>query len=115
MLSRDNLNKIINRTRKGGGEIVGLLGNGSAFYGPALSAIKMAESYLHDTKRMLPCAAYLSGQYNVHDMFVGVPVIIGKNGVEKIIELPLTKNETDLLSQSINSVKTSVDEVNKNL
>merc|ERR1711981_921784 len=77
MLSRDRLNKIIERTRKGGGEIVGLLGNGSAFYGPALSAIQMAESYLYDKKRMLPCASYLTGEYSVNDLFVGVPVIIG--------------------------------------
>jgi len=115
MISRKRLDAIIERTRKGGGEIVGLLGNGSAFYGPALSAIKMAESYLYDKKRMLPCASYLKGQYNVKDLFVGVPVIIGKDGVEKIIEVPLTSNEHDLLMKSVNSVKASVDEVNKNI
>jgi len=115
MISRDRLDAIIQRTRKGGGEIVGLLGNGSAFYGPALSAIKMAESYLYDKKRMLPCASYLRGEYNINDLFVGVPVIIGKNGVEKIIEVPLTSGENDLLMKSVNSVKASVDEVNKNI
>jgi malate dehydrogenase len=115
MISREKLDEIITRTRKGGGEIVGLLGNGSAFYGPALSAIRMAESYLYDRKRMLPCAAYLRGEYNVNDLFVGVPVIIGKEGVERIIEVPLTENENELLLKSVNSVKTSVDEVNKNI
>jgi malate dehydrogenase len=113
ILSKENLDKIIIRTRKGGGEIVQLLGNGSAFYGPALSAIKMAESYLYDKKRLLPCAALLNGEYGVNNLFIGVPVIIGSKGIEKVIELPLSKNEMQSLSQSINSVQTCVNEVNK--
>jgi malate dehydrogenase len=75
----------------------------------------MAESYLYDKKRMLPCAAYLDGEYGVKDMFVGVPVIIGNSGIEKVIEVPLTENERTLLSKSIDSVKKSVNEVNKNI
>lgn len=95
MLSRQKLNQIIERTRKGGGEIVGLLGTGSAFYSPALSAIKMIESFLNDKKRLMPCAALLSGEYGVDNLFLGVPVIIGKDGVEKVVELPLSQNEKD--------------------
>ena len=87
------LDAIVDRTRKGGGEIVALLKTGSAFYAPASSAIAMAESYLKDKRRVLPCAAYLTGQYGVDGIYVGVPVIIGENGVEKIVELPLTDNE----------------------
>lgn len=114
MLSHSSLNKIIDRTKKGGGEIVGLLGNGSAFYGPALSAIQMAESYLHDKRRVVPCASLLNGEYGIKDLFVGVPIIIGKNGVEKVIELPLSNDEKHLLSKSVNSVQRSVNEVNQN-
>ena len=82
-----------------------LLGTGSAFYAPASSAISMAESYLKDKKRLLPCAAMLSGQYGVSDMYVGVPVIIGSEGVERIVELPLTDKETDMFNQSVDAVK----------
>jgi len=114
MLSHSSLNKIIDRTKKGGGEIVGLLGNGSAFYGPALSAIQMAESYLHDKRRVVPCASLLNGEYGIKDLFVGVPIVIGKNGVEKVIELPLSNDEKKLLSKSVNSVQRSVNEVNQN-
>lgn len=113
MLTSEKLDKIIDRTRKGGGEIVGLLGNGSAFYGPALSAVQMAESYLFDKKRLIPCAALLNGEYGVSNLFVGVPVIIGKEGIEKIIELPLSINEKQSLSQSIDSVQKCVNEVNQ--
>ena len=113
IITEKSLLSIIDRTRKGGGEIVGLLGSGSAFYAPALSAIKMAESYLYDLKRLLPCAALLNGEYNVKNMFLGVPTIIGKNGIEKIIELPLSSNEKDDLCKSINSVKKCVQEVDK--
>jgi malate dehydrogenase len=104
MLSQDKLNGVIDRTRKGGGEIVALLGNGSAFYAPALSAIEMAESYLHDKKRVLPCAAYMTGQYGVKDMFIGVPVVIGAKGVEKIIEVKLNGDEQAAFSKSCESV-----------
>ena len=82
-----------------------MLGTGSAFYAPASSAISMAESYLKDKKRLLPCAAMLSGQYGVSDMYVGVPVIIGSEGVERIVELPLTDKETEMFNQSVDAVK----------
>jgi malate dehydrogenase len=110
MLSAEKLNAIIERTRKGGGEIVALLGNGSAFYAPALSAIEMAESFLHDKKRMLPCAVRLEGQYGVQDLFIGVPVIIGAGGVEKIIEVRLNADEKAAFSRSIESVQKVVEE-----
>jgi malate dehydrogenase len=89
LLKQEQLDKIIQRTRDGGAEIVGLLKTGSAFYAPAASAVKMAEAYLFDRKRVIPCAAYLSGQYGVKDLYVGVPAIIGGKGVEKIIEIDL--------------------------
>lgn len=111
ILSQEKLDAIIERTRKGGGEIVGLLGNGSAFYAPALSAIEMAESYLHDKKRLLPCAAFLQGEYGVDNMFLGVPVIIGKDGVEKVIELSLQTSEQEMLDRSVASVKKVVEEM----
>ena len=91
------LDAIIERTRKGGGEIVALLKTGSAFYAPASSAIQMAESYLKDKRRVLPCAAYLNGEYGVKGMYVGVPVVIGANGVEKIVrDRPQRRREGDV-------------------
>ena len=105
MFSQEELDAMIKRTRGGGGEIVALLGNGSAFYAPAASAIAMAESYLRDSKRMLPCAAYLKGQYGVTDMYVGVPVVIGANGVEKIVELEMDATERQMFMKSVESVK----------
>ncbi len=111
LLNAERLNEIVDRTRKGGGEIVQLLGNGSAFYAPAFSAIEMAKSYLHDQKRILPCAAYLEGEYNVHGLFIGVPVIIGKNGVEKILELKLNLDEQTAFNKSIESVKKVIEEM----
>jgi malate dehydrogenase len=110
MLKKDKLDAIIDRTRKGGGEIVALLGNGSAFYAPALSAIEMAESYLYDRKRMLPCATRLDGQYGVKDLFIGVPVVIGAGGVEKIIEVRLNGDEKAAFAKSIESVEKVVAE-----
>lgn len=105
-ISRARLDEIVDRTRKGGGEIVNLLKTGSAFYAPASSAISMAESYLYDKKRILPCAAKLkSGQYGVKSpLFVGVPAKIGKEGIEEIIEVELTKQERDNLQVSIDAV-----------
>ena len=103
--SKNKLNEIIQRTRDGGAEIVGLLKTGSAFYAPAASAIEMAESYLKDKKRVLPCAAYLTGEYKIKDMYVGVPVVIGEKGVERILEIELNKSETKLFKASIASVK----------
>lgn len=111
MLKQERLDAIVERTRKGGGEIVGLLGNGSAFYAPALSAIQMAESFLHDQKRLLPCAALLEGQYGVSGLFVGVPVVIGANGVERVIEVKLNDAEQAAFAKSVASVKASVDEI----
>jgi malate dehydrogenase len=105
MFSQADLDAMIKRTRGGGGEIVALLGNGSAFYAPAASAIAMAESYLRDSKRMLPCAAYLKGQYGVKDMYVGVPVIIGAGGVERVVELEMTADERQMFMKSVESVK----------
>ena len=102
--SQEKLDKIIQRTRDGGAEIVGLLKTGSAFYAPASSAIQMAESYLKDKKRVLPVAAQLSGQYGVKDMYVGVPTVIGANGVERIIEIDLDGQEKAEFEKSVASV-----------
>ena len=109
MFTQDALDAMIKRTRGGGGEIVALLGNGSAFYAPAASAIAMAESYLRDKKRMLPCAAHLTGQYGLKDMYVGVPVVIGAGGVEKVIELKLNADEQAMFDKSVASVTSLVD------
>ncbi|MBB6465767.1 malate dehydrogenase [Aminobacter lissarensis] len=103
--SQDKLDAIVERTRKGGGEIVGLLKTGSAYYAPASSAIQMAEAYLKDKKRVLPCATHLSGQYGVKDMYVGVPVVIGAGGVERIIELDFNKGEQKMFEKSVDAVK----------
>lgn len=111
MLKQDRLDAIIDRTRKGGGEIVELLGNGSAFYAPALSAIEMAESFLLDQKRILPCATHLSGAYGVEGLFVGVPIVIGQAGVERVIELKLTDDEKSAFVRSKNSVAKVVEEL----
>ncbi|MCF7644654.1 malate dehydrogenase [Bacillus subtilis] len=103
--TQDKLDKIIQRTRDGGAEIVGLLKTGSAYYAPAASAIQMAESYLKDKRRVLPVAAHLTGQYGVKDMYVGVPTIIGANGVEKIIEIQLDKEEQAAFEKSVAAVQ----------
>ncbi len=107
--SQDKIDAIVKRTRGGGGEIVNLLKTGSAFYAPASSAIAMAESYLRDKKRVLPCAAHLTGQYGVKDMYVGVPVVIGSAGVERIVEITLDAAEKEMFAKSVASVKTLVD------
>ena len=104
-LTKTRLAQIVQRTRDGGAEIVGLLKTGSAFYAPASSAISMAESYLKDKKRLLPCAAYLNGQYGVKGIYVGVPAVIGANGVERVVELQLNANEKKMLQSSVDSVK----------
>ena len=103
------IDAIVDRTRKGGGEIVALLKTGSAFYAPAASAIAMAESYLRDKKRVLPCAAYLDGQYGEQDMFLGVPIVIGAGGVERIVEIGLDGAEKAMFDKSVASVKGLVD------
>ena len=104
-LKEEKLNEIIDRTKKGGAEIVKYLGNGSAFYAPAASGVEMAESYLKDLKKQLPCAAYLNGEYDTKDLYAGVPVIIGSKGVEKVVELDLSNEEKVNFKNSINAVK----------
>ncbi len=103
--TKKNIDAIVQRTRDGGAEIVSLLKTGSAFYAPAASAIQMAESYLKDKKRVLPCAAYLTGEYGVRDIYVGVPVVIGAKGVERIVEIDLTATEKKMFKNSVDAVK----------
>ncbi len=103
--TQEKIDSVVQRTRDGGAEIVGLLKTGSAFYAPASSAISMAEAYLRDRKRIFPCAAYLNGEYGVKDMYVGVPVLIGKDGVEKIVEIELDNKEKLMFEHSVNAVK----------
>jgi malate dehydrogenase len=112
-LNQARLDGIIDRTRKGGGEIVNLLKTGSAFYAPASSAIQMAESYLKDKRRVLPCAAFLNGEYGVKGMYVGVPVVIGANGVEKIVEIDLNAAERQMFVKSVESVKGLIEACSK--
>jgi malate dehydrogenase len=104
-ISQQKVDEIVQRTRHGGAEIVSLLGNGSAFYAPAHSAIKMLESFLFDQRKVIPCAAYLSGEYGVKDIYAGVPVVIGGNGVEKILEIDMSDSEKKMMSDSILSVQ----------
>ena len=108
-LTQEKLDAIVDRTRKGGAEIVGLLKTGSAFYAPAASAIAMAESYLKDQKRILPVAAGLNGEYGLKDMYVGVPALIGANGVEKIVEVTFDAAEKEMFAKSVASVTGLVD------
>jgi len=108
-LSKEKLDSIIDRTRKGGAEIVKFLGNGSAFYAPAASAIDMAESYLKDQKKTLPCAVYLENKYGVSDLYAGVPAVIGSNGIEKVIELDLDEEEKKNFDISIAAVNELLD------
>ena len=107
------IEKIVDRTRMGGGEIVKLLKNGSAFYAPASSAIQMAEAFLLNQKKLLPCAAYINGQYGLRNMYMGVPTIIGNKGIEKIIEVKLTAKEKLMLKKSVKSVQGLVSAVDK--
>jgi malate dehydrogenase len=104
-LKKEVLDSIVERTKNGGAEIVKLLEKGSAFYAPAASGVEMAESYLKDLKKQLPCAAYLNGEYGVKDLYAGVPVIIGKSGIEKIVEIDLSSEEKQNFDHSINAVK----------
>jgi len=104
-ISKEKLDQIVDRTKKGGAEIVKYLEKGSAFYAPAASGVEMAESYLNDLKKQLPCAVYLNGEYGVKNIYAGVPVIIGKNGVEKIVELNLNEEEKINFQNSIKSVE----------
>ena len=107
------IEKIVDRTRMGGGEIVKLLKNGSAFYAPASSAIQMAEAFLLNQKKLLPCAAYINGQYGLKNMYMGVPTVIGNKGIEKIIEVKLTAKEKLMLKKSVKSVQGLVSAVDK--
>jgi len=105
LIEKEKLDLIIERTRKGGGEIGKLLQKGSAFYAPASAGIEMGESYIKNLKKILPCAAYLNGEYGVKNLYVGVPVVIGSGGVEKVVELTLDEEETKNLNMSIKAVK----------
>lgn len=109
--TQEKLDAIIQRTRDGGAEIVGLLKTGSAFYAPAASAINMAESFLRDKKRVLPCAAYLSGEYGVQDLYVGVPAVIGAGGIERVVEITLNKDEQKMFDHSVEAVKGLVESI----
>jgi malate dehydrogenase len=112
LIAKDKIQSIIERTRKGGGEIVTLMGT-SAYYAPASAAVSMAEAFLLDQKRLLPCAAYLDGEFGYKDLFMGVPCIVGGKGVEKIVEIPLTEEEKGMLTKSAASVQGIVDVVKK--
>jgi malate dehydrogenase len=111
--TKEKIDAIVQRTRDGGAEIVNLLKTGSAFYAPASSAIAMAESYLKDKRRVLPCAAMLNGEYGVKGLYVGVPVIIGANGVEKVVEIDLNKAEKAMFDKSVAAVRGLIDVVRK--
>jgi len=110
IISKDRLDAIVQRTRFGGGELVKLFGNGSAYYAPAASAIEMAESYIKDKKRVLPCAALCEGEFGVNGYFIGVPSVIGSNGIEKILEFSLNKEEKNELNKTLGEVKKTVKE-----
>lgn len=111
--TQKKIDAIVDRTRNGGGEIVGLLKTGSAYYAPASAAIAMAESYLKDKRRVLPCAAKLNGEYGVKGLYIGVPVVIGRNGVEKIIEIELNEDEQKMFDHSVQAVKDLVEAMEK--
>ena len=110
LISEEKITKIEERTRFAGGEIVKLFGNGSAFYAPAQSAIEMAESYLRDKKRVIPCATLCNGEFGIDGYFIGVPTVIGSNGVEKILDFKLKENEQEALNQTLEAVKKTVSE-----
>jgi malate dehydrogenase len=112
-ITRERVEEIFQRTRDGGAEIVNFLKTGSAFYAPASAAIAMAEAYLRDKKRVLPCAAWLTGQYGVKDLYVGVPVVIGAGGVERILELQLDPEEKAAFDKSVEAVRGLIDVARK--
>ena len=112
-VNKEKVEQIVSRTRNGGGEIVALMKNSSAFFSPATSAIEMLESYFFDNRKILPCSAYLEGEYNVNGLCVGVPIIIGKNGVEEIIELELQNSEKDEFNNSVEAVEELVQKCKK--
>ena len=108
-ISQDKLDTIIERTRKGGAEIVNYLKTGSAYYAPSSSVIQMVEAILKDRKRILPCSAWLEGEYGISDVFCGVPVLLGANGIERVLEIKLTDDEKAALQKSAASVRKSID------
>jgi len=110
LVSKERLDEIIERTKYAGGELVKLFGNGSAYYAPAASAIEMAESYLRDKKRLIPCAALCEGEFGINGYFIGVPTVIGSNGIEKIVEFKMDNEEKEQLEQTLNAVKATVTE-----
>ena len=110
LVSEKRLNEIVERTKYAGGELVKLFGNGSAYYAPAASAIEMAESYLKDKKRLIPCASLCEGEFGVDGYFIGVPTVIGSNGVEKIVEFEMNEEEKAQLNQTLSAVKKTVSE-----
>lgn len=112
LLPADRIDAIVNRTRKGGGEIVQLLGNGSAYYAPAAAIVEMVEAILKDQRRILPAIAYLDGEYGFHDLYLGVPTILGANGIERVLELELTEDETAALQRSADSVRSVLNVLN---
>jgi malate dehydrogenase len=111
LLSKEKIEAIVKRVQNAGGEVVNLLKTGSAFVSPAMASIEMAEAILHDQKRVLPCAAYLEGEYGVSGVYIGVPCLVGKRGVEKVFELELEKDERALLDQSVSAVKKLVADI----
>ena len=118
LIKKEKLDSIIDRTRKGGAEIIKFLQKGSAFYAPAASGVEMAESYLKDLKKKLPCAAYLNGEYGVKNLYAGVPVVIGSKGVEKIVEIelsPLEKKQFDLSIEAVKNLYQAAKKIDKNL
>ncbi|UTT44017.1 malate dehydrogenase [Exiguobacterium aurantiacum] len=112
LLPSDRIEAIVNRTRKGGGEIVQLLGNGSAYYAPAAAIVEMVEAILKDQRRILPAIAYLDGEYGFHDLYLGVPTILGANGIERVLELELTEDEAAALQRSADSVRSVLNVLN---
>jgi malate dehydrogenase len=113
LLTEERIEALVDRTRKGGAEIVGLLKTGSAYYAPAYAAVEMAESILKDKKKILPCAAFLDGEYGIKDLFIGVPVKLGSTGIEEIIEITLTEDEQKALNNSANAVQELVETLDK--
>jgi malate dehydrogenase len=113
LLTEERIEALVDRTRKGGAEIVGLLKTGSAYYAPASAAVEMAESILKDKKKILPCAAYLDGEYGISNLFIGVPVKLGSSGIEEIIQITLTKEEQKALNNSANAVQELVETLDK--
>jgi malate dehydrogenase len=113
LMSQEQLDKIVQRTRDGGAEIVSLLKSGSAFYAPAASTVSMMDAVLMDHKRVLPCAAYLQGEYGINGLFVGVPVKLGADGIEQVIELELTDSERKMLEHSVDAVRELVEAMDR--